>query len=364
VLAADLPPVKRIFSCDSPPAAAKVVQGIGRLQQQLGMAPPPDAALQDAGRCSLRASLALTPRQILASYPDGLLSVYARQLLELRKDAADWNNFTAATYDLRARLKEYIWARRCTDVRVERGDKVVDKIQGYWKKEDVCGLPYYAMVRDWRNLDGARGKFDVGMVDPEFTSALFDNNPHLLDVEQTMDGDLLIADYIDLRDRPRAARFYLLKKDGSSLASVAIEDIDFDRKKLRDVYNIPVYFNFDSKENTMLVEFTNPNTSLGGMMQLHLEGTRFVLDSAGTKVEGKEVAVYYTAKDGFNDAAFGPPPLPKLPQEAKNDPDHIHAPAVPLPPLPDAEKSRLMALLSKEEKEPREGNAPSPPKPE
>jgi TPR repeat protein len=339
--AAGLPQVKRIFSCDEKPAPEAIVDGLDKIQHNLPLAECGDGCdfqqidtwmLRDATRCSLRNSLAFTPNQLKASYPPNLLRSYVDRIHDLRRQYPDWQKFSEASEEVRNRLKEYLWTGRCGAAKIGIGGTA------FTDTVDACDAPYFTMVRSANNLDGSH--FAGGN---KYDSYYW----RLLDIEETKDGDLLIADYADLRYYPPKADFFLLKESDLSLTPVTAEKLDPFTGKVGETDELNAVMDFDPATGRLGAGGMNVHVGTSWAAQYHLEGSRFVLDEVAAGVGFKEPRIIFRHGGEIDPAALVPADSNLRTNETYiHDPKSIERFKDRRPPLTQAQKAQYIAVLT------------------
>ncbi|TAL33049.1 MAG: hypothetical protein EPN97_09630 [Alphaproteobacteria bacterium] len=341
-VAASLPAVKRIFTCDTRPAPEAIVEGISRIQKFIPAAadcsracdfqPVETYYLYEPERCSLRNSLTITPNEIKATYPPGLLRAYVDHLHELRRQNPDWKTFTAVSEDLRNLLKEYMWVHRCETTEIG----IVDTV--FKDKVNACDEPYYVMVRGARNLDGAA--YPGGH---KYDSYYW----QLLDLEEMKDGNFLVADYADLRYMPPVANLYILDRDDLSFTPVIADEMDPFTGDIRQTKDIHAAFSFNRDTLEFGAGGMNVHVGTSWSAAYHLNGTRLILDelrAGGGYAEPK--VIYRRGGKVDRSALIDPRSNIKSREDRRRDPKVAEEYKERLPPLNDEQRKNYLMLIA------------------
>lgn len=340
---AALPAVKRIYSCDEKPEIEDIVNGVNAARKftpegycsECALDPLSHEEVANPKSCQLRNSLAYTPAEIGATYPEDLLGQYVKALQDIRAASPDMQSFNRSALPIVERVKEYAMIKNCANAEF----KIYDTI--FRKKFNACREPFYTLARSAKNLDQENTVYR-----PQAMAEVLKN------------GDVVLADSVELRYNAPHYRLFRIDAAKLTVTPVIGEEFDGFTRSLVPQTTFTGPFNLD-RENAML-SLTNADFLTGAMWTAiyALEGDRLVLQEM-ISLRGLFKKKLYTKEGGLNQKAIGRSDTESnyyARELRRHDPEEARKYKLGRPPLTDAEKTAFRTAL--EQMKPLEKPAP------
>lgn len=338
---AALPAVKRIYSCEEKPEIGDIVQGVdaarkftpagGCSYSECALDELRDYEVASPESCQLRNSLAYTPDEIGATYPDGLLGQYVKALHDIRAASPDMRSFNEAALPILERVKEYALVTHCDKAELKISDTV------FRKKFNACTEPFYTLARSIHNLDQKNTWYR-----PQASAEVLKN------------GDIVFADHVELRYN--APHYRLFRIDAAKLTVTPVMGEEFDGFTRAIVPQTTFRGGFNlNRENAMLSIISADYVTGAAWTAVYaLEGDRLVLQEMRS-MGGLFSKKYYTKEGGLDQKAIGPSDTASnlySREVRRHDPEQAKQYKLGMPPLTEEEKTKFRAALE---------NMPPPP---